>query len=89
MRDSRGSYESAGRPGPHDRGPGFRHIPNGSTMAYEEGIEVGHLYEDRDSVKKWRRQYEVLRANALPPAASAELIRQAMEDYTPCDTPPS
>ncbi|MGW3956861.1 helix-turn-helix domain-containing protein [Streptomyces sp. NPDC004752] len=64
-------------------------LPNGSTMAYEEGIEVGHLYEDRDSVKKWRRHYEVLRANALPPAASAELIRQAMEDYTPCDTPPS
>ncbi|MBA2811849.1 helix-turn-helix domain-containing protein [Streptomyces sp. KM273126] len=64
-------------------------LPNGSTVAYEEGIEVGHLYEDRDSVKKWRRHYEVLRANALPPAASAELIRQAMEDYKPCDTPPS
>jgi transcriptional regulator with XRE-family HTH domain len=64
-------------------------LPNGSTMAYEEGIELGHLYEDRDSVKKWRRRYEVLRANALPPAASAELIRQAMEDYKPCDTPPS
>ncbi|MFD7460348.1 MULTISPECIES: helix-turn-helix domain-containing protein [unclassified Streptomyces] len=64
-------------------------LPNGSTMAYEEGIQVGHLYEDRDSVKKWRRQYEILRANALPPAASAELIRQAMEDYKPCDTPPS
>ncbi|MGW0828427.1 helix-turn-helix domain-containing protein [Streptomyces sp. NPDC002845] len=64
-------------------------LPNGSTVAYEEGIEVGHLYEDRDSVKKWRRRYEVLRANALSPAASAELIRQAMEDYKPCDTPPS
>ncbi|MET9380793.1 helix-turn-helix transcriptional regulator [Streptomyces sp. NPDC002928] len=64
-------------------------LPNGSTMAYEEGIEVGHLYEDRDSAKKWRRRYEVLRANALSPAASAELIRQAMEDYTSCDTPPS
>ncbi|GAQ54137.1 helix-turn-helix domain-containing protein [Streptomyces acidiscabies] len=56
-------------------------LPNGSTMAYEEGIEVGHLYEDQDSVKKWRRQYEVLRANALPMAASAELIQQALEDY--------
>ncbi|GHD35793.1 transcriptional regulator [Streptomyces violarus] len=64
-------------------------LPNGSTTAYEEGIEVGHLYEDRDSVKKWRRRYEVLRANALPPAASAELIRQALEDHKPCDTPPS
>ncbi|MFF3815409.1 Scr1 family TA system antitoxin-like transcriptional regulator [Streptomyces bluensis] len=64
-------------------------LPNGSTMAYEEGIDLGHLYEDRDSAKKWRRKYEVLRANALPPAASAELIRQAMEDYKPCSTPPS
>jgi hypothetical protein len=64
-------------------------LPNGSNMAYEEGIQVGHLYEDRDSVKKWRRQYEVLRANALPPAASAELIRDAMEDHKPCSTPPS
>ncbi|WP_030251214.1 MULTISPECIES: helix-turn-helix domain-containing protein [unclassified Streptomyces] len=64
-------------------------LPQGSVMAYEEGIQVGHLYEDRDSVKKWRRQYEVLRANALPPAASAELIREAMEDYEPCSTPPS
>ncbi|MGW0187937.1 helix-turn-helix domain-containing protein [Streptomyces sp. NPDC003362] len=63
--------------------------PRGSTVAYEEGIELGHLYEDRDSVKKWRRRYEVLRANALPPAASAELIREAMEDCKPCDTPPS
>ncbi|WP_306183391.1 hypothetical protein [Streptomyces sp. MK5] len=58
-------------------------------MAYEEGIEVGHLYEDRNSVKKWRRHYEVLRANALPPSASVELTRHAMEDYSPCDTPPS
>ncbi len=64
-------------------------LPNGSTAAYEEGIEVGHLYEDRDSAKKWRRRYEVLRANALSPAASAELIRDAMEDYKPCSTPPS
>ncbi|MEU0740337.1 helix-turn-helix transcriptional regulator [Streptomyces sp. NPDC006134] len=64
-------------------------LPNGSTTAYEEGIEVGHLYEDRDSAKKWRRRYEILRANALPPAASAELIRDAMEDYKPCSTPPS
>ncbi|MEU5705010.1 helix-turn-helix domain-containing protein [Streptomyces aurantiacus] len=64
-------------------------LPNGSTVAYEEGILAGHLYEDRDTVKKWRRQYEMLRANALPLADSAELIRKAMEDYKPCDTPPS
>lgn len=64
-------------------------LPNGSTAAHEEGIEVGHLHEDPDSVMKWRRRYELLRANALSPVASAELIRQAMEDYETCDTPPS
>ncbi|WP_338714459.1 helix-turn-helix transcriptional regulator [Streptomyces acidiscabies] len=64
-------------------------LPNSSTVAYEEGIEVGRLYEDRDSVKKWRRRYEVLRSKALPPEDSAELIQQAMEDYEKCATPPS
>ncbi|KOT78810.1 helix-turn-helix transcriptional regulator [Streptomyces rimosus] len=64
-------------------------LPNGSTAAYEEGIEAGHLYEDPDAVKKWRRQYEVLRANSLSLTESAELIRKAMEDYEPCDTLPS
>lgn len=78
--------------GPHYLMGGALHLltlPNNSTVAYEEGIEVGHLYEDRDLAKKWRRRYEVLRAKALPPAASAELIRNAMEDYKPCNTPPS
>lgn len=64
-------------------------LPNNSAVAYEEGIEAGHLYEDRQTVKKWRRQYEVLRANALSLTESAQLIRKAMEDYQPCDTPPS
>ncbi|KOG51909.1 DNA-binding protein [Streptomyces griseoflavus] len=64
-------------------------LPNGSTAAYEEGIEAGHLYEDPDAVKKWRRQFEVLRANSLSLTESAELIRKAMEDYKPCDTLPS
>ncbi|MCZ1010394.1 helix-turn-helix domain-containing protein [Streptomyces lydicus] len=62
-------------------------LANGSTMAYEEGIEAGHLYEDPDMVSKRRRQYEVLRANALSLAESADLIRKAMEDHRPCDTP--
>ncbi|MEV6568145.1 helix-turn-helix domain-containing protein [Streptomyces kronopolitis] len=61
-------------------------LPDGSTMAYEEGIETAHLHEGPEAVKKWRRRYEVLRANALSLAESAELIRKAMEDYRPCDT---
>lgn len=58
-------------------------LPDGTSVAYEEGIQAGHLYEDPAAVKKWRRQYEVLRANSLPLAESAELIRTAMEDYRP------
>ncbi|MFF9317582.1 Scr1 family TA system antitoxin-like transcriptional regulator [Streptomyces sp. NPDC014735] len=58
-------------------------LPDGTSVAYEEGIQAGHLYEDPAAVKKWRRQYEVLRANSLPLAESAELIRTVMEGYRP------
>ncbi|WP_405560577.1 Scr1 family TA system antitoxin-like transcriptional regulator [Streptomyces sp. NBC_01180] len=58
-------------------------LPDGTSVAYEEGIQAGHLYEDPAAVKKWRRQYEVLRAISLPLAESAELIRTTMEDYRP------
>ncbi|MFI0904876.1 Scr1 family TA system antitoxin-like transcriptional regulator [Streptomyces sioyaensis] len=64
-------------------------LPDGSTVAYEEGIETAHLHEDPEAVKKWRRQYEVLRANSLSLAESWEMIRKAMEDFKPCDTPQS
>ncbi|MFI0257515.1 Scr1 family TA system antitoxin-like transcriptional regulator [Streptomyces sp. NPDC017056] len=64
-------------------------LPNGSSVAYEEGIKTSHLYEAADAVRLWRRQYEVLRAIALSPAESANLIRKAMEAYQPCETPPS
>lgn len=58
-------------------------LPDGTCVVYEESIQTGHLYEDPDAVKKWRRQYEVLRANSLSLAESAELIRTAMEGYQP------
>ncbi|MGN5635645.1 helix-turn-helix domain-containing protein [Streptomyces sp. AC154] len=58
-------------------------LPDCTSVAYEEGIQAGSLYEDPAAVKKWRRQYEVLRANSSSLAESAELIRTAMEDYRP------
>lgn len=64
-------------------------LRDGSSVAYEEGIEAGHLYEAPDMVKKRRRQYETLRANALSLPESADLIRKAMEDCRPCEAPPS
>ncbi|NLU66774.1 helix-turn-helix transcriptional regulator [Streptomyces sp. HNM0574] len=62
-------------------------LPKGVSVAYEEGIQVSHLYEDAADVRGWRRQYDVLRANALSLSESAELIREAMEDCTSCETP--
>ncbi|WP_275465003.1 helix-turn-helix domain-containing protein [Streptomyces noursei] len=64
-------------------------LPDGSSMAYEESFGVSHLYEGWDTVKRWRREYEMARANALSLAESAELIRKAMEEYQSCDTPPN
>ncbi|MFF2011404.1 helix-turn-helix domain-containing protein [Streptomyces sp. NPDC058195] len=64
-------------------------LPDGTQVAYEEGIKAGHLYEGPDEVRKWRRQYEVLRANALSLPESALMIRTIMEGYSSCDTPPS
>lgn len=58
-------------------------LPDGASVAYEESIQAGYLYEDPDAVKKWRRQYEVLRANSLSLTESAELIRTVMEGYRP------
>ncbi|MFB6556914.1 DUF5753 domain-containing protein, partial [Streptomyces sp. NPDC056405] len=64
-------------------------LPNESTVAYEEGIKAGYLCEDAQAARKWRWQYEELRANALSLVESAKLIRKAMEEYRPCDTAPN
>jgi transcriptional regulator with XRE-family HTH domain len=56
-------------------------LPSGSAVAYEEGIEAGHLYEAPGAVARRQRQYDVLRANALSLAESAALIRTVLEDY--------
>jgi transcriptional regulator with XRE-family HTH domain len=64
-------------------------LPGGSAVAYEEGIEAGHLYEDPEAVLKRQRHYDVLRANALSLAESAALIQSVMEEYKPCEAPPT
>lgn len=58
-------------------------LPDDTCVAYEEGFEAGHLYEDPAAVKKWGRQYDVLRANSLTLGESAERIRTAMKGYRP------
>ncbi|MDT0548339.1 helix-turn-helix domain-containing protein [Streptomyces lonegramiae] len=54
-------------------------VPGSYTVAYEEGIDVGHLYEELWSVQERQRAYDELRAYALRPEESARLIRTAME----------
>uniref|UniRef100_A0AAU2VWF3 Helix-turn-helix domain-containing protein n=1 Tax=Streptomyces sp. NBC_00008 TaxID=2903610 RepID=A0AAU2VWF3_9ACTN len=57
--------------------------PDGVCVAYEESFRAGHLYEDPAAVKRWRQQYDVLRANSLTLDESAERIRTAMKGYRP------
>ncbi|MFK0115788.1 Scr1 family TA system antitoxin-like transcriptional regulator [Streptomyces sp. NPDC090994] len=53
-------------------------------VAYLEGGRSGELVEDRSMVARHSYCYDLLHAQALPPEASAVLIRQAMEEYETC-----
>ncbi|MFF1723576.1 helix-turn-helix domain-containing protein [Streptomyces sviceus] len=50
------------------------------TIVYTEGYGTGHPTANPDSVKDCSLRYDHLRAAALSPKDSAELIRRAMED---------
>ncbi|MEO3749889.1 DUF5753 domain-containing protein [Streptomyces sp. B6B3] len=56
-------------------------LSGGREVAYEEGIDVGRLYEDSGQVERRKRVYDELRAHALSPRESAALIRKLMEEY--------
>ncbi|MDF3291152.1 helix-turn-helix domain-containing protein [Streptomyces silvisoli] len=62
-------------------------LPNGEKVAYTEGILAGLIFEDLEDVTRFTVIYDRLRANALPPAESAALIRKVMEERYSC--PPS
>ncbi|AXI80556.1 XRE family transcriptional regulator [Peterkaempfera bronchialis] len=51
----------------------------GTAAAYEESIGTGTLLESSEAVDKRRRDYDRLRAHALPPRMSRGLIKEAME----------
>jgi transcriptional regulator with XRE-family HTH domain len=57
------------------------------TVAYEEGITIGHLIEDPEAVSQHRRAYDLLRAYALSPRDTAAMVKAAMEDLSLCDLP--
>ncbi|MEW1615470.1 MULTISPECIES: helix-turn-helix transcriptional regulator [unclassified Streptomyces] len=57
-------------------------MPDGSEVAYTEGAHHGQLTEEPDEVERFVLTYDHLRAMALPPLMSLDLIRSALEaDY--------
>ncbi|MFE9767927.1 Scr1 family TA system antitoxin-like transcriptional regulator [Streptomyces sp. NPDC005808] len=54
-------------------------LPDGSEVAYTEGAHYGQLVEDPAEVKRFSLFYDRLRAAALPPLMSLDMIRSAME----------
>lgn len=60
-------------------------LPDNSTTAYQEGPRNGEIFDDRESVTLRVREYDLMKANALPPRESAALIEATMEKYKPCE----
>ncbi|MEU9554706.1 helix-turn-helix domain-containing protein [Streptomyces fumanus] len=56
-------------------------LPDGSTAAYTEGAHYGQLIEDSAEVGRFALTYDRLRAVALPPLMSLDMIRSVMEGY--------
>ncbi|MFH9136184.1 Scr1 family TA system antitoxin-like transcriptional regulator [Streptomyces sp. NPDC017524] len=62
--------------------------PDGSHVAYTEGAHYGQLTEEPDEVERFELTYDDLRAMALPPLASLDLIRSVLEaDYRAASVP--
>jgi hypothetical protein len=55
-------------------------MPDGSEVAYTEGAHYGQLVEDPDEVRSLALTYDRLRAAALPPLMSLDMIRSVRED---------
>ncbi|GGZ81397.1 transcriptional regulator [Streptomyces bluensis] len=55
-------------------------MPDGSEVAYTEGAHYGQLIEDPEEVRSFALTYDRLRAAALPPLMSLDMIRSVMED---------
>ncbi|WP_097868731.1 helix-turn-helix domain-containing protein [Streptomyces sp. rh34] len=63
-------------------------MPDGSHVAYTEGAHYGQLTEEPDEVERFELTYDDLRAMALPPLASLDLIRTVLEaDYRAASVP--
>ncbi|MFF8485957.1 helix-turn-helix domain-containing protein [Streptomyces antibioticus] len=54
-------------------------LPDGSEVAYTEGSDYGQLIEEPAHISRYKVIYDRLRAAALPPLMSLDMIRSAME----------
>ncbi|MFI7338169.1 helix-turn-helix domain-containing protein [Streptomyces sp. NPDC050085] len=61
---------------------------HGQDVAYLEGNRIGNLVELTQAVADYSFRYDLVRAKALTPEASIDLIRQAAEDYRACAPTP-
>lgn len=55
-------------------------MPDGREIAYTEGAHYGQLVEESDEVASLALTYDRLRAAALPPIMSLDMIRSVRED---------
>ncbi|MFD5315721.1 helix-turn-helix transcriptional regulator [Streptomyces sp. NPDC127098] len=56
-------------------------------VAYVEGVQTGQLMEARDTVAEYGLGYDLVRAKALSPDASIDMVRQVAEEYRQCAAP--
>ncbi|MFE2975673.1 helix-turn-helix domain-containing protein [Streptomyces sp. NPDC059258] len=63
-------------------------MPDGTEIAYTEGAHHGKLTEEPDEVERFALAYHHLRAMALPPLMSLDMIRSVLEiDYRGASVP--
>ncbi|GAA2435351.1 helix-turn-helix transcriptional regulator [Streptomyces macrosporus] len=54
-------------------------LPDGTDVAYTEGADYGQLIEEPTEVERYADIYDRLRAAALPPLMSLDMIRSVLE----------
>ncbi|WNM29162.1 helix-turn-helix transcriptional regulator [Streptomyces sp. Li-HN-5-11] len=64
-------------------------LPDDSEVAYTEGAHYGQLVEEPTEVGRFAVTYDRLRAEALPPLMSLDMIRSVMEGYNHAANVPS
>ncbi|MFJ8546405.1 Scr1 family TA system antitoxin-like transcriptional regulator [Streptomyces sp. NPDC093586] len=64
-------------------------LPDGSEVAYTEGSDYGQLIEEPAKVSRYKVIYDRLRAAALPPLMSLDMIRSMTEDNHRASNVPS